>query len=238
MKNRLIKVINLILIFYLCFHLCYAIIMMMNSMMNGLIWLSIFLIELVCVILGKRKWKILLLLLAIVCIVQTLLSCAIMIMGIDFNIKQADSVLVLGYQLEDNEMTKTLEYRLDKAYDYARNNPDSQLILCGGITRKNVVSEATVMKDYLLSKGMDENRLICEDQSTDTIENIQNSLNYIDSQSKILVLSSNYHVYRAKLICEKAGLDVHTLGSKAPLLLIPHQCLFEKIGIIRLFLNS
>lgn len=161
-----------------------------------------------------------------------------MIMGIDFNIKQADSVLVLGYQLEDNEMTKTLEYRLDKAYDYARNNPDSQLILCGGITRKNVVSEATVMKEYLLSKGMDENRLICEDQSTDTIENIQNSLNYIDSQSKILVLSSNYHVYRAKLICEKAGLDVHILGSKAPLLLIPHQCLFEKIGIIRLFLNS
>jgi len=225
------KVINIILVFYLCFHLCYSIVMMMNSLMNGLIWLAIFMLELGAVILGKRKWKIFLPLLAIMCVIQTCLSVGIMALGFDSGTENADTVLVLGYQLDDNEMTSTLKYRLDKTYQYAINNPNSHFVLCGGITRENTVSEAEVMKKYLLSKGIEETRMTCEDQSTDTIENIQNSLKYIDKQSNIIVLSSNYHVYRAKLICEKAGLEVKTLGSKAPIYLIPHQCLLEKISI-------
>ena len=68
------------------------------------------------------------------------------------------------------------------------------------------------------------------------IENIKNCKQYIDTDSKIVVLSSNYHVYRASKICEKAGFTVHTLGSKAPLLLLPNQFLHEKLGFIKMWI--
>lgn len=237
MKEKINKSINIILIFYLFFHLCYGIFMMIDSMLYGLVWLLIFLIELVPIIIGKRKMKIILPLIAICCLLQSCLSIGIIFLGNDSDTAGADTVLVLGYQLKENRMTKTLEYRLDEAYKYAVDNPSSQLILCGGITRENTISEAEVMKNYLINKGISEKRLTCEEQSTDTIENIQNSLAYINPSSKIIVLSSNYHVFRAKIICEKAGLNVKGIGSKAPLVLIPNQCLFEKLGLIKRLLN-
>ena len=40
------------------------------------------------------------------------------------------------------------------------------------------------------------------------------------------------------MICNKAGLEADGLGSKAPLLLIPNQLLFEKIGIFGLMINK
>ena len=93
------------------------------------------------------------------------------------------------------------------------------------------------MEDYLLDKGLDRSRIIIEDKSTDTIENIVNASNYLED-NKVLVISSNYHVFRARMICNKAGLEADGLGSKAPLLLIPNQLLFEKIGIFGLMINK
>ena len=94
------------------------------------------------------------------------------------------------------------------------------------------------MKDYLMAHGLDESRVILEDKSKDTLENIANALEYIGNDKEVLVISSNYHVFRAKMIASKAGLEATGLGSKAPLSLIPNQLLFEKIGIICLLINN
>ena len=120
--------------------------------------------------------------------------------------KNADYVVVLGYALEDNQMTETLKLRLDRTYEYAIDNPNANIVLCGGVTGSNTVSEAKVMYDYLVTKGI------------------------------VSTLSSNYHVYRASKICEKAGFEVHTLGSKAPILLLPNQFLHEKLGFIKMMI--
>ena len=94
------------------------------------------------------------------------------------------------------------------------------------------------MKDYLIANGLDESRIILEDKSKDTIENIANALEYIGNDKEVLVISSNYHVFRAKMIAGKVGLKAAGLGSKAPLLLIPNQLLFEKLGIIGLMISQ
>ena len=70
-----------------------------------------------------------------------------------------------------------------------------------------------------------------------TIENIKNSLNYITINSKIVVISSQYHVFRAKQICKNAGIEVKGIGSQAPLLLYPNQLLFEKLGLIKMLIK-
>ena len=233
MKNK-VSLVDVIVYFYVLCHALYTIYMFTVSVSYGGIWLAITVVEGILLFIGKKKCNALLKALMCVCLLQTGLSFGLLVSGNDKDIDNADSVLVLGYQLTNNEMSDTLKYRLDKAYEYALNNPNSTLVLCGGVTRENTVSEAEVMKAYLLDLGLDAKRIECEDKSTDTIENIQNSLNYIDKNSKIVVLSSNYHVTRAKMICEKAGLSVKRCGSKAPLLLMPNQFLFEKLGILKM----
>lgn len=237
MKKNYMYIFIAILIAYLIFHTIYTIYMFTTSIGNGLIWAIILLLELFIVYLGYSKYKVLNIILVIALLLNSYFSLFILLKGNDFNTKNADYVLVLGYELDHNKMSDTLKYRLDKAYKYAKSNKDAKLILCGGITGKNNVSEASVMYDYLKALGIDEERLVKEDQSTDTIENIKNSLHYITINSKIVVISSQYHVFRAKQICKLAGIEVKGIGSQAPLLLYPNQLLFEKLGLIKMLIK-
>ena len=207
----------------------------------ALLWLGISLAELMIIVLIKsadKKSRIISRVLSIAFMLtllfNTLASGLIMLKANDKEIEAADYLLVLGYQLENNQMTETLKLRLDEAKDYIEANPNTKVILCGGITRNNTISEANVMKQYLVNEGIDVSRLILEDESTDTIENIKNAKNLIEGGDKIVVISSNYHIYRAKEICRQAGLMVKGKGASAPYGLIMNQLLFEKLGLLNL----
>lgn len=236
MKNLKLNTWQIIVFIFILLHLIYAFFMSTQSIIYGILWFIIAFIEIIIFFLGCKKFHFLNIILVVILLLQVITSVAIMGMGTNSNTKNYDYVLVLGYQLNHNQMSETLRSRLDKAYQYATDNPRSQFILCGGITRKNTISEAQVMQDYLIQKGLDQKRIIIEDQSIDTIENITNSLQYVDN-NKVLVISSNYHVYRAKMICSKVGIEAKGLGSSAPLLLIPNQLLFEKLGIIKMWIQ-
>ncbi len=237
MKKNFAFILFSILIFYLLFHTFYAIYMLCVAPVSGVIWLFTLMIEILFVFLGYKKHFVFSLILVTSLIVQSVFSGCIMVLGLDGNTKNADYVLVLGYQLSENKMSDTLKYRLDKAYKYAKSNKECKFVLCGGITGSNSVSEADVMYDYLVSLGIEEERLFKEDQSTDTIENIKNSFEYVTLNSKIVLISSNYHVYRAKQICNRLGLEVSVIGSYAPILLYPNQLLFEKLGLIKMLIK-
>ena len=236
MLKKLEKILKIIVVGYLLFHFVYTAYIFTQSLFYGFIWLALLIVELIIAFYGIKKSKFVISLLAIYLICQSCLSMFIYVKGIDMNTKDADYVVVLGYALDNNTITDTLQMRLDKTVDYAKKNPNSHFVLCGGITGNNKISEAEVMYNYLLGKGVDSSRMTLENKSTDTIENIRNCKQYVESNSKIVVLSSNYHVYRASKICDKAGLDVHTLGSKAPLLLLPNQFLHEKLGFIKMLI--
>lgn len=234
--KRLQTICNIITVLYLIFHLCYAGFMFTQSLFYAMIWLAILVVEVLIVVFGLKKAKFIVCIFTLFLLAQSCLSAFIYVKGFDLQTKNADYVVVLGYALEDNQMTETLKLRLDRTYEYAIDNPNANIVLCGGITGSNTVSEAKVMYDYLVTKGIVSTRMRLEDTSTDTIENIQNCKSYIDTKSKVVVLSSNYHVYRASKICEKAGFEVHTLGSKAPILLLPNQFLHEKLGFIKMMI--
>ena len=236
MFKKIEKFLQLIVALYLLFHLGYSFYIFPQSIVYGCMWFGMFVVELIIVLYGMKKRKILVSLLSIYLLFQSFLSLGIYFMGIDMDTKKADYVVVLGYALDNNKITETLQMRLDKAYDYAKHNENSHLVLCGGITGRNKISEAEAMYNYLLAKGVDSSRMTLENKSTDTIENIKNCKQYVELNSKIVVLSSNYHVYRASKICEKEGLSVHTLGSKSPLALLPNAFLHEKLGFIKMII--
>ena len=80
------------------------------------------LLEIMIVILGYNKHIIFTFLLIFSLLLNSACSLFITAMGNDLNTRKAEYVLVLGYQLDNNNITDTLKYRLDKAYKYAKAN--------------------------------------------------------------------------------------------------------------------
>jgi len=86
---------------------------------------------------------------------------------------KADYLIVLGAQVKGTTVSKILRKRLDTAVDYLADNPLTQVIVSGGQGNGEAISEAEAMKAYLLSKGIKEDRILKEDKSTKTNENIR-----------------------------------------------------------------
>lgn len=147
----------------------------------------------------------------------------------------ADYVLVLGAQVKGTRLTYALQARLDTAYEYASNNPQALVIVSGGQGTGEDVTEAYAMAEYLKSKGLDESRLILEDQSTSTYENIEYSKQFMDSMdSNVVLVTNHFHVYRGVGVAKKQGLtNVEGLGAPTKWYTIPNQYVREAFAVIK-----
>lgn len=120
--------------------------------------------------------------------------------------KKVDYVIVLGAQVRGQRITKSLAKRLDVAFDYLSQSKDTKVICTGGQGKGEDISEASAMKKYLMDKGIEENRIILEDQSTSTYENLKFSLDIIeDKNASIAIATNNFHVYRAMHLAKYIG---------------------------------
>lgn len=147
----------------------------------------------------------------------------------------ADYVLVLGAKVNGTTPSKSLMFRINSAYDYLVENPDTKAIVCGGKGSDEGISEAEAMKRTLLNKGIDESRIIMEDKSTNTEENIRFAMNFIeDKGSSVVITTNSYHVFRAMGIAKKAGLT-NISGNPAGCVtgLIPQDFVREFFAVIK-----
>ena len=81
---------------------------------------------------------------------------------------QEKVVIVLGAGLRKDRPSLLLRYRLDKAYEYAVAHPDALVITTGGQGRDEWVPEGQAMRNYLIEKGLDSQRVLAECKSTST----------------------------------------------------------------------
>lgn len=154
-----------------------------------------------------------------------------------------DYVIVLGAQVYKSGPSRVLKMRLDTAYEYAVKNPDTLLIVSGGQGGNEPFSEAKGMYDYLVKRGLEENRIIMEDQSTNTYENLMFSREILDSlgakKAQVGIISNNFHVYRAVQLAKHNGYDV-IYGISAPSYpyLQANNMLREFFGVLKDFLTG
>lgn len=174
-------------------------------------------------------------LIAILFLIFIMIECVIISYGGKIPQRNADYVLVLGAQVKGRNLTYALQARLDAAYEYAVDNPDSIVIVSGGQGSGEDVTEAYAMAEYLKSKGLCESRLILEDQSTSTYENIEFSKKLMDNTSANVVLVTNhFHVYRGVGVAKKQGLtNVEGLGAPTKWYTIPNQYVREAFAVIK-----
>lgn len=149
-----------------------------------------------------------------------------------------DYLVVLGAQMKANGPSKALQYRLDEAIRYLEENPDTQVIVSGGQGADEHISEAQGMQDYLVEKGIAPERIIMEDQSKNTFQNLTFSAEYLDrDEDAVGVVSNDFHVFRATRIAKKAGYEkVYGIAAKGEPFLRFNNMMREFFGVVKDFL--
>ena len=150
-----------------------------------------------------------------------------------------DCIVVLGAQIRpDGSPSGVLQYRLEAAYSYLQDNPRTRCIVSGGQGPNEPCSEADGMADYLESRGIAAERIMREDRSLNTQQNIQNSMAFLDAESdRVGIVTNDFHIFRATRIAQKAGIQ-HVCGIAAYSVpwYQPNNMLREGMGIVKDFL--
>ncbi|MBR5382506.1 MAG: YdcF family protein [Clostridia bacterium] len=150
--------------------------------------------------------------------------------------KDFDYVIIHGAGLlHGDRVSKLLSDRLDKAIEVYRKDPTPPMLIpSGGQGSDEAVSEAEAMAKYLMDKGIPADKILLENHSTTTMENLKYSKEIIDAQEgrKYTVLvTSNYHVYRALRYCRKIGLKCTGVGSHVAFYYWPSALIREFIAV-------
>ena len=154
----------------------------------------------------------------------------------------ADYVIVLGAQVRGTRITKSLRYRLDIALEYLEENPSAKVIVSGGQGSGEDISEAAAMKGYLIERGLEAERILLEDRSVNTAENIRFSKELIEAdggseEASVVVATNSFHVFRALRIAAKQGLtQVSGLSARNDQILMASYYVRECLAIIKDFL--
>ena len=127
-------------------------------------------------------------------------------------------VIVLGCGVfPDGQLTLSLKNRLDTAYDYLIDHEDTLCIVSGGKGDNEPEPEAHAMRSYLLSRGIENSRILMEDRSDSTLLNLTYSMAIMDQHPEqpktVAVVTSDYHVFRAILLAKELGLDAFGIPS-------------------------
>ena len=124
--------------------------------------------------------------------------------------EKTDLIVVLGCQVRGETPSRMLRHRLDTAYEAMQKHPEALCVVSGGKGSDELIPEAEAMRRYLVEKGADESKIVMEDRSTNTFENIKFSFEITDKlgyDRDITIVTDGYHQYRAGLIARKQGAE-------------------------------
>ncbi|MCR5611911.1 MAG: YdcF family protein [Clostridiales bacterium] len=155
--------------------------------------------------------------------------------------KDKDFLIILGCGLrKDGTPTPLLRGRCDRALAFyekqkAETGKELFFVTSGGQGPGEANSESLAMKNYLLEKGIPEERVIEEDKSTDTLENMKFSKAKIlerGENAKIVYATTNYHVFRSGLLARRVKMRAQGMGAKTKWYFWPNAAVREFVGLL------
>jgi len=147
------------------------------------------------------------------------------------------TLVVLGCRLVDGKPGGIMLRRLRKAKAWLDRCPEMKCILAGGNIQPGEPTEAQVMRDYLVEAGVGEDRLILEDSSTTTYENIRFCRRIVQERQlpeRLAVVTDRFHQLRVRLICRDNQIKSVSVNSEVPAMVLLQYwsrevlCLLEK----------
>jgi uncharacterized SAM-binding protein YcdF (DUF218 family) len=152
-----------------------------------------------------------------------------------------DFLIVLGCGFrKDGSPSPLLRGRLDRALRFAEKQEAATgkapiFVTSGGQGPDEVCSESACMKRYLLEQGVPEERILEEDRSTDTFENMKYSKAQIwkvNPQGKVAFATTNYHVFRSGLYARRVKMRAVGMGADTKWYFWPNASVREFVGLL------
>lgn len=151
----------------------------------------------------------------------------------------ADYIIVLGAGVNGSVPSLSMVNRMTPTIEYLESHPGCIAILTGGQGEGENLSEAQAMYDYLTARGISPEQLIMEDKATSTEENLKFSFDIIGEElekSTVAVVSSEYHLHRAKTMAKMLGVEVYGIpGRTSYPVLMTNYFIREAFGMVHLY---
>lgn len=156
-----------------------------------------------------------------------------------------DYLIILGCGIRaDGTPSPLLAGRVDRAYTFdksriAAGDAPATFVPSGGQGPDEVVSEARSMASYLEGKGVASERIVLEDRSATTRQNMAFSREVIEKAAEqdvakldVAFCTTNYHVFRGYVCAHQAGMAVEGIGSRTRAYFWPNAFLREFAGLL------
>jgi uncharacterized SAM-binding protein YcdF (DUF218 family) len=126
-------------------------------------------------------------------------------------------LLVLGIRLRrDMQPAPDFTARLERAYRLCCEDPERRLLVLGGLGSGAAISEAACGRDYLLARGLSEERVLVEEASRHTLENLRNARELLKKHgsARFVLITSRYHLMRSEAIAKGLGMKPQLCGAE------------------------
>lgn len=154
-----------------------------------------------------------------------------------------DYIIILGCAIrQDGTPTPILRGRVQRAFDfeqqqYRAEKKHAVFVPSGGRGSDEIISEAESMKRCLMEMGVPEERILKEDRSVNTYQNMAFSKKIIEenaagADARIGFSTTNYHVFRGYTLAEKLNFKVKGMSAKTKLYFFPNAFVREFIGLL------
>lgn len=147
------------------------------------------------------------------------------------------TVVVLGCKVNENSVpSKMLRLRIEAAFDYLKTNENIMCIASGGKGDNEDISEAECIKNELVKRGIDEIRIIMEERSENTYQNINYSYDIIlknNLAKDITIVTDGFHELRASIIAKKLDINSYSVCAKTPTIDLPYYWIRELMGLFQ-----
>lgn len=152
--------------------------------------------------------------------------------------RNADYMIILGAKVNGTVPSLALKYRIQAAANYLKENKNTIAIASGGRGHGEDISEAEAIRENLVKQGISESRILIENQSTSTVENIKFSKELIPKNLKSgIIVTNNFHLFRSIMTAKDQNLDLSGIPAKTPKIIVVKSYIREYLAITKFYVE-
>lgn len=165
----------------------------------------------------------------LIAFIVIILSCVILVLGINFyvvgstkkrliknnnleSLDDIDCILVLGCGVWGEEPSPMLRDRIEKGIELYKKGVAKKIIMSGDHGRSDY-DEVNVMKKYAIDRGVSSEDIFMDHAGFSTYESMYRAKEVFNVKS-VVIVSQEYHLYRAIYIAKKLGLNAYGVNSE------------------------
>lgn len=142
-------------------------------------------------------------------------------------------VVVLGSGLHGSEVPPLLASRIRTGLAEYRRRDARLLVLSGGKGDDERLAEGEAMRRWAIEHGADTASVRAETASRSTEQNLRFSDALVRGSGPGLIVTSNYHAFRAAVLARRLGIDAQAVGAPTAGYYWPSAVLREFVAILR-----